>query len=411
MQVSCPRCRALLILPAEVVGREACCPSCHTVFRAESGRPPAPAPPPAPRIEFPVYDEEEVPVPAPPVRLGMEAFAGLVRAGRWLRVTAVFDIVAVTALAILAFNHHHRAQGLMPVVPLTVGDVLWSVVCTLGTFGPLVGLLAVAGSRLATVRLQGVAQAGLAAGIGMSVLLGFLVLAGLAWVGEAQRLGDSPVPALGVVLIAGATSALNLFAAVRAALARKDAIASGLTARLAEPSTGSNESAGADAVQLEDGPAPAQLGPGSRLRRARRGARGLQAAAVLFAGWYAVGCMFLAATGEFHLWRIEWMSLAVRGLGLLPLAAMFVGAYHLRTLDHRGWALTGSLAALLVAGSFGIDFLRCLTLLADRLPPQDQLLTLGRSTASLAIAVCSLFGAVSGWQSASDPDVRRAFRR
>src|SRR5262245_33025073 len=76
MEVTCPQCRAHLLLPTQVVGQSVCCPKCQAVLRAERDRlvapdaiaVPGPAlPRPSGARELPVEaDEQHLDLSIPP---------------------------------------------------------------------------------------------------------------------------------------------------------------------------------------------------------------------------------------------------------------------------------------------------------------------------------------------------------
>ncbi len=413
MQVPCPRCRALLILPEAVIGRPLCCPNCRTVFDAEAAArtsPVAPTSPPAPAVPEPAArapgESDFEPTRPPPAPRAMLALRQLTRAARWIHGAAAFDFLVVLAgaallrLADLDGNPARRPPWTL------LRETAGLAACLLCVFGPLCGLFWASAGRLAAVRLNGLVPVGLVTGLGAVLLLAGWSLLELAQAAESVPLQRNPWPAFLASFVTGTAALLTLFAWTRAVLARREAIRTALSERLADYADdrpADDERLG-PAIEL---PVPRRGGP---LHRARTSARGLRAAAIVLTGWYALSCTLLAGTNRPWFAADPCVSFAAWLIGLPLLGTMAVGAQHLARLEHRGWALAGSAAAFILGVGFGIDFCRALVQLADRFQP-EPLLTLAHTAVALAVAVSCLFAAIGTWQTASDPGVRREFRR
>jgi hypothetical protein len=151
----------------------------------------------------------------------------------------------------------------------------------------------------------------------------------------------------------------------------------------------------------------------ARLHRVPIGARGLRVTATALSVWLLLNLSCAAIDPEPTALRLEdtlpWPAWVV------ALIVLMVGGYQLHTLDHRGWALAGSAAALFVALGFAFAFFLGLLHTAHPPPLRGDVhfwpVYLIRALAAFVVSVCGFYGAFTSWRAASDPDVRRAFRQ
>jgi hypothetical protein len=246
MDVRCPRCAANLILPPDVVGQTVCCPSCRGVLLAERGRlvapdlpmPPVASPPSRPTgADEELDDDLDLSLSAGQVFAGpggATALARLSQTALWVRLVAAADVGVVMIIAfltILGQRHppmggRHNPEGMDALIRTSLGAEF----CSLLVFAPLCAMLFAAGSRLAAVKLQGMAQLGLGAGLMVSLLLGGWALLALA----GSTHGRHPAPGLLTAVLAGVAALATLSTSIRASGARKAAIAAGVAKRLAD---------------------------------------------------------------------------------------------------------------------------------------------------------------------------------
>jgi hypothetical protein len=392
MEVSCPQCKAFLLLPTTVVGQAVSCPSCRSVLRAESGRlvmpqagvPTEPVTRPAKAYEE--FDEGlDVAMPAP-VHAGantVNAMRGLNAAGRWLRIAAVVNIAVLLAAVYLNSRPLQRPGVLFD---RDFADVLSGALCLFGLIGPFAVLMWVAGGRLRAVQLQGTLQQfGVLASLFMAVVVGSCTL-----FASAETLAHRGAMGLVTILLAMTASGLTLFATIRASLARRTAIRARLHYRLAD-------------VDTSVGGWPRR---GSPQQLARSGARSLRLAAGAMLVWNTVSCLYLAAMSgadpnHDYRWLVFPWLLNVAALGML-----FAGAHYLQTMSRRGIVHVAIAVALVLAIGFGLFAVHEFWTFGNR-GNAEALLSGG---IAIIVSLCSAFAAINSWHAVRHSDVRRAFR-
>jgi hypothetical protein len=399
MEVSCPRCRANLLLPADVVGASVCCPTCKSVFRAESGRliategislPPAPPQPASATALPPDDDDESLDLAVPPGHVfpgqrNVETLRYLSWVGLWMRIVAAVDLVSVFLIVALASLAPGGRES------LSVAGVL----CGLLVVGPVATLLWIAGGRMQQVRLHGsVHQPALMIGVLFGLLTGVVVLFTLP---EMFRNRLAPNASCTAVLIAGGVGAANLLISVLAIVTRRRAIAAHLPERIADRDAGQ----GGTSEDLSLAALPPVVSP---YQIARGAARGLRLASLMLVLWYPAG--FCCCTGFRGEAPMQLVVLLCSGLPLL--GTMLAAAYNLEKLQRRGIVIAGSIAALLVALGFFIDFLVGLVQLHNG--PFDLRVVFLRIGTAFIVGLSGLLAGINCWQAVHNPGVRRAFR-
>lgn len=398
MEVSCPCCRAHLVLPVQVVGQSVRCPKCHAVLLAESNRLIAPdqitARSPAPRptgaVELPpLADDSALDLAIPPghvfpAQRNAEILRNLSWVGLWMRIVAAADLLSVFAISALM----HLAQQAANAAP---GATVTSLLCGLAVVSPVSVLLWLAGGSLMQARLHGrEQQAALVVGIAAGTISGLAVLIGFVNVLARRGTGGE----LAAIVVAGAVSLATFLVSAVAEIVRRQ------VGELAEPESVS-ETPSSD-------PASAHRRPQQLVRSA---ARSLRLATLALVLWYPLSCCCCASVRtEIRHGSLYWV-VPLWAVGLLPLALMHGGAYYLEQQRRRGAVIAGIIAALVVSVGFGVDFVVSLANLARPHFGDDVPLLLAGAAVSFAVALASLIAGVNVLQAIADPEVRQAFAR
>jgi hypothetical protein len=408
MDISCPRCRALLLLPADVVGREVCCPSCRSVFHAEasglvSQLPDASQVPP-PRLDAPIeplHDDAEDDVASPAIRAqgSVAVLRRLYAAAFALRVVAVVDVCMVPVVAVLANLRWgpNAGFGFDDGPRLWVPEAIGGSVCGLFIIGPFSVLLWTTASGLKAVRLRANFQpAGLLLGIILSLVIGLPALTTLhrnLGIGLAQ---PRRIASILVVVAAGMTFA----ACLRALLARRAAFIACLPQRLGD--------AGAE---VGDAWLPTASGQASQpplprsAQLARGGAHALALAASLLLTWILVNIAFTIAFENNP--RVPWLC-DVSGVAFGLSCLMLLGGMCLARLQRRRVVLAASMGAMVGAIAFALYLVHLMWSFTPVVhAPQDCF----RAVFAAGLIVAHSLAGIKAWRVAHDPVIVRAFRK